>query len=173
MVDIGPINQIPPKTELKKVTMGLIQPALSKFNSPIFAMETKRGGCPISARLLGPELEQSPWKGSNERNQQMHLGNEQIMIFFKFNLTAGFWQLLLQLGAWPHATFSVPRQIQYQWVTTPLGLLGATTGCQCLMETVAHGLPNVIIHIHELLLHPIFTRNASRPMGNVILWCIP
>jgi len=34
-----------------------------------------------------------------------------------------------------------------------MGLLGAPTNFQCLMETVDHGLPNIIAYIKDLLLH--------------------
>jgi hypothetical protein len=47
----------------------------------------------------------------------------------------------------------IPGQGQDQWVTMLMGLLGAPASFQQLMETVVHGLPNVIVKIDKLLLH--------------------
>jgi hypothetical protein len=36
---------------------------------------------------------------------------------------------------------------QFQWVTTPMGLLGSPASFQRLMETVVAGLSNIIVYI--------------------------
>ena len=42
---------------------------------------------------------------------------------------------------------------QFQWVTSPMGLLGCPASFQRLMETVVNGLANVIVYIDDLLIH--------------------
>jgi hypothetical protein len=42
---------------------------------------------------------------------------------------------------------------QFQWVTSPMGLLGCPASFQRLMETVVNGLSNVIVYIDDLLVH--------------------
>jgi hypothetical protein len=42
---------------------------------------------------------------------------------------------------------------QFQWVTSPLGLLGCPASFQRLMETVVNRLANVIVYIDDLLVH--------------------
>ncbi len=42
---------------------------------------------------------------------------------------------------------------QFQWVTSPMGLLGCPASFQRLMETVVNSLANVIVYIDDLLVH--------------------
>jgi hypothetical protein len=49
--------------------------------------------------------------------------------------------------------FTLPGQGQYQWIVTPQGLAGAPASIQHLMEAVTHGLPNIIVHLNEPLVH--------------------
>ena len=74
-------------------------------------------------------------------------------LFTTINLTRGFWQMLLQLKSCPYTAFAIPRKFQFQWVTSPMGLLGCPSSFQRLMETVVHGLQNVIVYIDHLLVH--------------------
>ena len=61
--------------------------------------------------------------------------------------------MLLQPKSRPYTAFTVPGKGQFQWVTSPMGLLGCPSSFQRLMETVVHGLQNVIVYIDDLLLH--------------------
>jgi hypothetical protein len=74
-------------------------------------------------------------------------------IFSTIDLTAGFWQMILHPRARPYTAFTVPDMGQFQWVTSPMGLLGYPASFQQLMETVVHGLANVIVYIDDLLIH--------------------
>ena len=85
----------------------------------------------------------------------MHRGNRSIRQhdFQYFDLTAGFWQMILHPRARPYTAFTVPGMGQFQWVTSPMGLLGCPASFQRLMETVVNGLTNVIVYIDDLLVH--------------------
>jgi hypothetical protein len=47
--------------------------------------------------------------------------------------------------------FPIPGQGQFQWVTSPMGLLGCLTSFQRLVETVLRTIKNVIVYIDDLL----------------------
>ena len=74
-------------------------------------------------------------------------------LFTTIDLTGGFWQMLLQPKSRPYTAFTVPGKGQFQWVMSPMGLLGCPSSFQRLMETVVHGLQNVIVYIDDLLVH--------------------
>jgi hypothetical protein len=61
--------------------------------------------------------------------------------------------MILHPRARPYTAFTVPGMGQFQCVTSPMGLLGCPASFQRLMETVVHGLTNVIVYIYNLLVH--------------------
>jgi hypothetical protein len=81
------------------------------------------------------------------------IGRSGSTIFSTIDLTAGFWQMILHPRARPYTAFTVPGMGQFQWVTSPMGLLGCPASFQRLMETVVNGLANVIVYIDDLLVH--------------------
>jgi len=92
------------------------------------------------------------------------IGRSGSTIFSTIDLTAGFWQMILHPRARPYTAFTVPGMGQFQWVTSPMGLLGCPASFQRLMETVVNGLSNVIVYIDDLLVH-----SASHPEHLVAL----
>jgi len=74
-------------------------------------------------------------------------------IFSTIDLTAGFWQMILHPRARPYTAFTVPGMGQFQWVSSPMGLLGCPASFQRLIETVVNRLANVIVYIDDLLVH--------------------
>jgi hypothetical protein len=61
--------------------------------------------------------------------------------------------MILHPRARPYTAFTVPGKGQFQWVISPMGLLGCPASFQRLMETVLNGISNVIVHIDDLLVH--------------------
>ena len=180
--------------------MGVFQPACSKYNSPIFAVAKKNGGIHLvqDFQALNAEthIDKYSMKDVSECIGEIrHLGS---CLFTTIDLTGGFWQMLLQPKSRPYTAFNVPGKGQFQWVTLPMGLLGCPSSFQCLMETVVHGLQNVIVYIDNLLVHSstheehlalldqlckiakawmqlytLSTRNASCFVGYGPFWHIP
>ena len=81
------------------------------------------------------------------------IGQSGSSIFTTIDLTSGFWQMLLQPHSRPYTAFTVSGKGQFMWVTSPMGLLGAPSSFQRLMEAVVQGINNVIVYIDDLLVH--------------------
>ena len=73
------------------------------------------------------------------------IGQSGSTLFTTNDLTAGF--------------FSGPGKGQFQWVTTPMGLLGAPASFQRLMEKVVEDIHNTQVYINDLLCPMLISRN--------------
>ena len=135
--------------------MGVVQPARSKYNSPIFAVAKKNGGIRLvqDFRALNAETHMDKYSMKDVSECIGEIGRSGSCLFTTTDLTKGFWQMLLQPKSRPYTAFTIPGQGQFQWVTSPMGLLGCPSSFQHLMETVVHGLQNVIVYIDDLLVH--------------------
>jgi hypothetical protein len=49
--------------------------------------------------------------------------------------------------------FTAPRMGQFEWIMSPMGLLGCPGSFQRLLEMGMYGLVNVIVYIDDILLH--------------------
>jgi hypothetical protein len=66
---------------------------------------------------------------------------------------SGFWQVPLHSKSVPKTAFTLPRLGQYEWLTSPMGLLGCPVSFQRLMEKLMDGIDTVIVYIYDLLIH--------------------
>jgi hypothetical protein len=140
---------------LKWLKLGVIQPARSRYNSPIFAVMKKDGGVRLVQDFCALNNQSYTNKYSMKEVSECigKIGCSGSTIFSTIDLTAGFWQMILHPRARLYTAFTVPGMGQFQWVTSPMGLLGCPASFQRLMETVGHGLANVIVYIDDLLVH--------------------
>jgi hypothetical protein len=81
------------------------------------------------------------------------IGRANSTIFSTLDLTSRFWQMQIDEKSQPLMAFTIPGQGQYQWITSPMGLLGCPTSFQHLKEGVLRNISNVIIYIDDLLVH--------------------
>ena len=135
--------------------MGVVQAARSKYNSPIFAVAKKNGGIRLvqDFRALNAQTHVDKYSMKDVSECIGEIGKSGSTLFSTIDLTGGFWQMLLQPRSRPYTAFTVPGKGQFQWVTSPMGLLGCPSSFQRLMETVVHGIENVIVYIDDLLIH--------------------
>jgi putative transposase len=135
--------------------LGVVQPSRSKYNSPIFVVAKKNGGLRLvqDFRALNAQTHIDKYSMLDVTECIAEIGRSGSGIFTTIDLTGGFWQMLLHPKSRPYTAFTVPGQGQYQWVTSPMGLLGCPASFQRLMETVVKGIPNVLVYIDDLLLH--------------------
>ncbi len=143
------------KHVLEWLKLGIIQPARSRYNSPIFAVMKKDGNVRLvqDFRALNNESFTDKYSMKDVSECIGEIGKSGSTIFSTIDLTAGFWQMILHLRARPYTAFTVPGMGQFQWVTSPMGLLGCPASFQRLMETVVHNISNVIVYIDDLLVH--------------------
>ncbi len=135
--------------------LGVVQPCRSKFNSPLFCVSKKNGGLRIvqDFRALNAKTLEDKYSMKDINECINEIGNSGSSLFTTIDLTAGFWQMLLQPKSRPYTAFTLPGKGQFQWVTTPMGLLGAPASFQRLMEKVVEDIKNVLVYIDDLLLH--------------------
>ena len=151
---------------LEWLKLGVIQPARSRYNSPIFAVMKKDGNVRLvqDFRALNQQSYTDKYSMKDVSECIGEIGRSGSTIFSTIDLTAGFWQMILHPRARPYTAFTVPGMGQFQWVTSPMGLLGCPASFQRLMETVVNGLSNIIVYIDDLLVH-----SASHPEHLVAL----
>jgi Reverse transcriptase (RNA-dependent DNA polymerase) len=138
---------------LEWLKLGVIQPA--RYNSPIFAVMKKDGTVRLvqDFRALNNESYTDMYSMKDVSECIGEIGRSGSTIFTTIDLRAGFWQMILHPRARPYTAFTVPSMGQFQWVTSPMGLLGCPASFQRLMETVVNGISNVIVYINDLLVH--------------------
>jgi hypothetical protein len=143
------------KHVLEWLKLGIIQPAHSRYNSPIFAVMKKDGNVRLvqDFRALNNASYTDKYSMKDVSECIGEIGRSGSTIFTTIDLTAGFWQMILHPWARPYTAFTIPGMGQFQWVTSPMGLLGCPASFQCLMETVVHNISNVIVYIDDLLVH--------------------
>jgi hypothetical protein len=140
---------------LEWLKLGVIQPARSRYNSPIFAVMKKDGNVCLVRDFSALNQQSYTDKYSMKDVSEFigEIGRSGSTIFSTIDLTAGFWQMILHPRARPYTAFTVPGMGQFQWVTSPMGLLGCPASFQRLMETVVKGIANIIVYIDDLLVH--------------------
>jgi transposase InsO family protein len=143
------------KSVAEWLKLGVVQPCRSKYNSPLFCVAKKNGGLRIvqDFRALNAKTLEDKYSMKDIAECINEIGQSGSSLFTTIDLTAGFWQMLLEPKSRPYTAFTVPGKGQFQWVTTPMGLLGAPASFQRLMEKVVQGIQNVLVYIDDLLLH--------------------
>ncbi len=155
---------------LKWLKLGVIQPARSRYNSPIFAVMKKDGNVRLVQDFCALNNQSYTDKYSMKDVSECisEIGRLGSTIFSTIDLTAGFWQMILHPRARPYTAFTVPGMGQFQWVTSPMGLLGCPASFQRLMETVVNNIENVIVYIDDLLVHSAYHEQNIHTLSKVL-----
>ncbi len=101
---------------LEWLKLGVIQPARSRYNSPIFAVMKKDGNVRLvqDFRTLNNQSFTDKYSMKDVSERIGEIGRSGSTIFSTIDLTAGFWQMILHPRACPYTTFTAPGMGQFQ-----------------------------------------------------------
>jgi hypothetical protein len=158
------------KHVLEWLKLGIIQPARSHYNSPIFAAMKKDGNVRLEQdfRALNNQSYTDKYSMKDVSECIGEISRSGSTLFSTIDLMAGFWQMILHPRAQPYTAFTVPGMGQFQWVTSPMGLLGCPASFQRLMETVVNNIANFIVYIDNLLVHSASHEEHISTLGQVL-----
>ena len=136
--------------------LGVVRRSQSLYNSPIFCVPKKSGqGLRIvqDFRELNQHCHIDKYSMKEINDCIGDIGRAGSTIFSTLDLTSGFWQMPLAPEDANKTAFTIPGKGQFEWITSPMGLLGCPASFQRLMEKVMRDLKNVIIYIDDILTH--------------------
>ena len=136
--------------------LGVVRRSQSMYNSPIFCVPKKTGqGLRIvqDFRELNEHSHIDKYSMKEINECIGDIGRANSTIFTTLDLTSGFWQMPLHPDDAHKTAFTIPGKGQFEWITSPMGLLGCPASFQRMMEKFMRGIPNVIVYIDDLLIH--------------------
>jgi hypothetical protein len=130
--------------------LSVVKCANSLYNSPIFCVPKNQGlglcvvqeFCELNNHLL---FDKYSMKEITECIGD--IGHANSTIFSTLDLTSGFWQMQFDKKSQQLMAFAIPCQDQFQWIMSPMRLLGCPASFQCPMEGVLRNISNVIVYI--------------------------
>ena len=135
--------------------LGIVQPSRSTYNSPLFLVTKKDGGLRVvqDFRALNANSFIDKYTMKDIQECISEIGRSHSNIFSTLDLTSGFWQMVLSPESRQYTAFTLTGKGQFEWVTSPMGLLGCPASFQRLVEAVVQGLKNILVYIDDLLVH--------------------
>jgi len=136
--------------------LGIVKRSQSMFNSPIFCVPKKNGqGLRIvqDFRALNANSYIDKYSIKEVSECIGDIGRAGSTIFSTLDLTSSFWQMPLHPDDTHKTAFTIPGKGQFEWLTSPMGLLGCPASFQRLMEMVLVNIKGVIVYIDDLLIH--------------------
>ena len=135
---------------------GVVEPAESEYNSPLFCVEKKEGrGLRVVQDMRKVNAKSLPTRYSIRTVSEciQEIGDKESKVFSCLDLRSGFWQMPLAEDSKKYTGFTVPGMGQYQWCRAPQGLQGCPASFSRLMDLVMTGLPNTLTYIDDVLVH--------------------
>ena len=136
--------------------LGVVRRTRSLYNSPIFCVPKKNGqGLRIVQDFRGLNAKTKTDKYSTKEISEClaDIGKANSSIFTTIDLTSGFWQMPIHPDDSPLTAFTVKNRGQFEWITSPMGLLGCPASFQRLMEKVMEGIQHVLVYIDDVIIH--------------------
>ena len=139
----------------KWLQLGIVEPARSPYNSPIFCVRKKGGGFRMCLDYRGVNAKSLP-ENYNIRTPDdciSEVGQKGGKYFIALDLSSGFYQMQMAPESRPISAFTVPRYGQLQWTRAAMGLKGCPASFARMMDMVMQGIPNVITYIDDVLIY--------------------
>ena len=135
--------------------LGIVSKTNSLYNSPVFCVPKKDGSLRIVQDFRQLNLNSHIDKYSMKEIHECigDIGRADSTIFSTLDMTAGFWQMPLDPDSQHLTAFTIPGLGQFQWNTSPMGLLGCPASFQRLMEFITQNIKNILVYIDDLLVH--------------------
>ena len=135
--------------------MGIIQPSNSRYNSPIFVVPKKNGEnrYVLDYRAVNAHSHDDRYTMRTVDECIAEIGKSKSSIFSTMDLSSGYHQMLLDKNSRQATAFTVPGKGQYEWLTTSMGLRGAVSSFQRMVELAMKDIQNLIVYIDDLLAH--------------------
>jgi len=135
--------------------MGIIQPSNSRYNSPIFAVPKKNGAIRwvLDYRQLNSNSHDDRYSMKTVDECIGDIGRSGSTIFSTIDLSSGFHQMLLNENSRKFTAFTCPPLGQFEWLTTSMGLKGACSSFQRMVELTLKNIRNIVIYIDDILCH--------------------
>ena len=136
--------------------LGIVEPANSPFNAPIFCVPKKAGHglrVVLDYRKLNADSLPDRYSMKSVDDCLAEIGQAKSSIFSTLDLTSSFWQMRLKAGAKPYTAFTIPGWGQFQWNRGAMGLTGCPASFARMMDAMTADLANVIAYIDDLLIH--------------------
>ena len=149
--------------------LDIVQPSMSRYNSPIFVVKKKDGAFRLvqDFRALNAQTYPDRYSMRDVTDCIHEIGKSGSSIFSTIDLTSGFWQMVLKPECRPYTAFTVYGMGQFEFKTSPMGLLGCPASFQRLMEAVMKGIPNVLVYIDDILVHSKTHQQHREILGQV------
>ncbi len=128
------------RTEIESMLeLGVIEPSVSKWASPLIPVKKKDGGIRIviDFRKLNQVTVREPFTMPSIDDILSHLGN--VTILSKIDLLKGFYQVPMEESSKQYTAFTC-LQGKFQFRVMPFGLTNALSTFQLLMQSVLRGL---------------------------------
>jgi hypothetical protein len=150
--------------------LGIVEPARSPYNSPIFCVKKKGGGfrlC-LDYRDLNSRSLPENYSIRTPEDCMAEIGQNGGRYFIALDLTSGFYQMELDKTSRPATAFTVPPYGQLQWTRSAMGLKGCPGSFARLMDITLKGIPNVLIYIDDILIYGKSHREAICILDKVL-----
>ena len=134
----------------------MVRKTNSSYNSPIFCVPKKGGGglrIVHDFRGLNEKTHTDKYSMKEVKEWISDIGRANSNIFTTIDLTSGFWQMPIDDQDSHLTAFTVQGHGQFEWITSPMGLLGCPASFQRLMEKVLDGITNIIVYIDDVIIH--------------------
>ena len=112
--------------------LGIIQTSRSRYNSPMFVVKKKDGLFRLvqDFRALNTQTYIDKYSMRDVTDCIHEIGRSGSTIFSTIDLTSGFWQMVLEPKSRPLTAFTVYGMGQFEFKTSPMGLLGCPASFQ-------------------------------------------